>query len=125
FALSPPRLGRPKMSCAKIACLFSAWRRCSDSLVQSRTDVRSFTRSPLRLARRKTSCARNPRRKDAEKTPSRRFSRRKVVGLGRVELPTSPLSGVRSNQLSYRPNPIDPYLLFDCRARELSVGIGL
>src|SRR5690606_1257175 len=27
-----------------------------------------------------------------------------VVGLGRVELPTSPLSGVRSNQLSYRPD---------------------
>jgi hypothetical protein len=27
------------------------------------------------------------------------------VGLGRVELPTSPLSGVRSNQLSYRPVP--------------------
>ena len=26
----------------------------------------------------------------------------KMVGLGRVELPTSPLSGVRSNQLSYR-----------------------
>jgi hypothetical protein len=25
------------------------------------------------------------------------------VGLGRVELPTSPLSGVRSSQLSYRP----------------------
>ena len=28
----------------------------------------------------------------------------KLVGLGRVELPTSPLSGVRSNQLSYRPH---------------------
>jgi hypothetical protein len=28
----------------------------------------------------------------------------KVVGLGRFELPTSPLSGVRSNQLSYRPD---------------------
>ena len=27
-----------------------------------------------------------------------------LVGLGRFELPTSPLSGVRSNQLSYRPN---------------------
>ena len=27
-----------------------------------------------------------------------------MVGLGRVELPTSPLSGVRSNQLSYRPS---------------------
>ena len=28
---------------------------------------------------------------------------RKMVGLGRLELPTSPLSGVRSNQLSYGP----------------------
>ena len=26
------------------------------------------------------------------------------MGLGRVELPTSPLSGVRSSQLSYRPS---------------------
>jgi hypothetical protein len=30
-----------------------------------------------------------------------------VVGLGRFELPTSPLSGVRSNQLSYRPVKLD------------------
>ena len=28
---------------------------------------------------------------------------RRLVGLGRFELPTSRLSGVRSNQLSYRP----------------------
>ena len=27
----------------------------------------------------------------------------KMVGLGRLERPTSPLSGVRSNHLSYRP----------------------
>jgi hypothetical protein len=27
----------------------------------------------------------------------------RMVGLGRLELPTSPLSGVRSNHLSYRP----------------------
>src|SRR5271168_3866060 len=27
-----------------------------------------------------------------------------LVGLGRLELPTSPLSGVRSSHLSYRPN---------------------
>ena len=27
-----------------------------------------------------------------------------MVGLGGFEPPTSPLSGVRSNQLSYRPN---------------------
>jgi hypothetical protein len=28
-----------------------------------------------------------------------------LVGLGGLEPPTSPLSGVRSNHLSYRPNP--------------------
>jgi hypothetical protein len=40
-------------------------------------------------------------------TASRTTGRRKadMVGLGRFELPTSPLSGVRSNQLSYRPSP--------------------
>ena len=27
-----------------------------------------------------------------------------MVGLGRLERPTSPLSGVRSNHLSYRPS---------------------
>jgi hypothetical protein len=29
-----------------------------------------------------------------------------MVGLGRVELPTSRLSGVRSNHLSYRPGEL-------------------
>ena len=32
------------------------------------------------------------------------------VGLGRFELPTSRLSGVRSNQLSYRPRTYDATL---------------
>ena len=32
--------------------------------------------------------------------------RSKVVGLGGLEPPTSPLSGVRSNHLSYRPKRI-------------------
>ena len=32
----------------------------------------------------------------------------KMVGLGRFELPTSPLSGVRSSQLSYRPRSLLP-----------------
>jgi hypothetical protein len=36
-----------------------------------------------------------------------------MVGLGRLELPTSPLSGVRSNHLSYRPKN---------RALELKMG---
>ena len=33
----------------------------------------------------------------------RKYHLRDLVGLGGFELPTSPLSGVRSNQLSYRP----------------------
>ena len=36
---------------------------------------------------------------------------RLLVGLGRFELPTSPLSGVRSNHLSYRPDVRRPYRL--------------
>ena len=35
--------------------------------------------------------------------PRVKFNLHRLVGLGRVELPTSRLSGVRSNQLSYRP----------------------
>ena len=35
---------------------------------------------------------------------------KKLVGLGRFELPTSPLSGVRSNQLSYRPKQVYLYV---------------
>ena len=36
-------------------------------------------------------------------SPTIRVTAAEMVGLGRFELPTSPLSGVRSNQLSYRP----------------------
>ena len=36
--------------------------------------------------------------------PFKKMSSAKLVGLGGFEPPTSPLSGVRSNQLSYRPN---------------------
>ena len=34
---------------------------------------------------------------------------KKLVGLGRLELPTSRLSSARSNQLSYRPETRSPY----------------
>ncbi len=45
-----------------------------------------------------------------------------LVGLGRFERPTSPLSGVRSNQLSYRPNSfaIDLYCSGRFRPHPLS-----
>ncbi|CAN0104764.1 unnamed protein product, partial [Phaeothamnion confervicola] len=37
--------------------------------------------------------------------PGRReITRLELVGLGRLELPTSRLSSARSNQLSYKPN---------------------
>jgi hypothetical protein len=36
--------------------------------------------------------------------PSGQPSEKSMVGRGRLELPTSRLSGVRSNQLSYRPD---------------------
>ena len=38
---------------------------------------------------------------------SQERTREVVVGLGRLERPTSPLSGVRSNHLSYRPRAIE------------------
>jgi hypothetical protein len=38
-----------------------------------------------------------------------RHSLSKLVGLGRLELPTSRLSSARSNQLSYKPEPIAPW----------------
>jgi hypothetical protein len=37
--------------------------------------------------------------------PSPRLRERRLVGLGRFELPTSRLSSARSNQLSYKPLP--------------------
>ena len=45
-----------------------------------------------------------------------------LVGLGRVELPTSRLSGVRSNQLSYRPLGLFCAILTQKRATLLFCG---
>ncbi len=55
---------------------------------------------------------------------ARRHERRLLVGLDRFELSTSRLSGGRSNQLSYRPNPVSPARCSDTglarpKAREL------
>ena len=63
---------------------------------------------------RKTSsssrCRKNRRTRSlraARPTPHR-GARRRMVGLGRFERPTSRLSGVRSDRLSYRPGTDDP-----------------
>ena len=44
------------------------------------------------------------------------------MGLGGVEPPTSPLSGVRSNQLSYRPAHLHERLRSAVALQELCVG---
>ena len=38
--------------------------------------------------------------------PTEAARQRRLVGLGRLELPTSRLSSARSNQLSYKPEPV-------------------
>ena len=43
-----------------------------------------------------------------------------MVGLGRFELPTSPLSGVRSNQLSYRPKVSRCLNIVELRSRTVA-----
>ena len=40
------------------------------------------------------------------KPKGRSDQRMRLVGLGRLELPTSRLSSARSNQLSYKPEPL-------------------
>ena len=61
-------------------------------------------RSSLRVPRFSSSCL-VLREKSFAKTFALAFAlaKNKMVGLGRLELLTSRLSGVRSNQLSYRP----------------------
>ena len=46
---------------------------------------------------------------------------KELVGLGRLERPTSRLSGVRSNHLSYRPE--SPALMRDPKERETKTAV--
>src|SRR5210317_2333303 len=48
-------------------------------------------------------------------------SDKNMVGLGRFELPTSPLSGVRSNQLSYRPKVSRCLNINELRSRAIAM----
>jgi hypothetical protein len=54
-----------------------------------------------------TPGAHSPVNRFAIRSPLAPPSGRRMVGLGRLELPTSRLSGVRSNHLSYRPMGAD------------------
>jgi hypothetical protein len=52
--------------------------------------------------------------------PSQKPIAPNVVGLGRVELPTFPLSGERSSQLSYRPSQSEAQARTSIQLREHS-----
>ena len=58
------------------------------------------------MNRKKRGGAQNQDCRSDERRRAAGRKREKLVGLGRLELPTSPLSGVRSSHLSYRPNGI-------------------
>ena len=97
---------------------FPARPRYCSSLIRSRTPVRSLIRSSRALPNSKICSPKMMRSELNQKRADRGVGGRRIacyastsatmssavlVGLGRFELPTSPLSGVRSNQLSYRP----------------------
>ena len=82
----------------------------TDDLMLAKHALSQLSYDPLLVVAGDTPTARRPPAKGGPGTQieSTRAGN-SVVGLGRLELPTSRLSSARSNQLSYRPNP--------CRAK--------
>ena len=95
--------------------LRSALPRCAPACVGLAGGADRDRTDDLRLAKPALSqLSYSPQSHTHTHTRHTRQSCRAVVGLGRFELPTSRLSGGRSNQLSYRPAP----KLLVCRAPE-------
>ena len=89
------RRGRPRLNQKERTACWWSWaelnRRpsaCKADALPTELQPHSCTRSRSGWCRRRDSHARNTQ----------------MVGLGRIELPTSRLSGVRSSHLSYRPS---------------------
>ena len=70
---------------------------------RSRTDLIELTEIPAHSARPPASRAAAVELGEQQVNGALRSIPEVLVGLGGFEPPTSPLSGVRSNQLSYRP----------------------
>ena len=98
----PPRPG-PHASC------FPAYRATLPRSPPLARSPRALV--PLHLSRCNTGALGTSHRESAERFgppcggPSLRTVPVRVVGIGRLELPTSPLSGARSDHLSYMPAP--------------------
>ena len=78
---------RRPQACKASALPTELWPRRNNRIIEVRTDCK---------------CAGTLAAHQASRALAERDARR-MVGLGRVELPTSRLSSARSNQLSYRP----------------------
>ena len=90
-----------------------ARRDRTDDLLLAKQALSQLSYGPFRDRGRTTACravARAPQTpafalRAPARQPSLRSRERRLVGLGRFELPTSRLSSARSNQLSYKPVP--------------------
>ena len=103
----PPPLGirRGSLYFAARAKAGGARRNRTDDLMLAKHALYQLSYGPPSLLRSfegQAPVRPMPQRKDGP--PSEAPEARRVVGPGRLELPTSRLSGVRSNQLSYGPS---------------------
>ena len=84
-----------------------ASRDRTDDLRVANATLSQLSYGPLSIGRKRRDRASRPSQRTSHwvaRLHSRWYPRATdMVGLGGVEPPTSPLSGVRSNQLSYRP----------------------
>ena len=92
-----------KRTCACVC----TWTASSNWIVPSRTHRASGWWSRSGSNRRPQAC--KARALPTELRPRVRQSASQMVGPGRVERPTSRLSGVRSNHLSYEPKNSSPF----------------
>ena len=98
-----PELGaslRP-LTCWQVLWLWWVWPALLALLITACCQCRRSLRANTLEFRSDQGAERRRIHQYASRCATRSWT--KLVGLGRFELPTSPLSGVRSNQLSYRP----------------------
>ena len=97
---SPPADGRPREGRTTSTCRYPAAAPHEDSRPHARAPGTSSPPHDVQRAPARPPCRTAPGRSPP---PPAGDGTARLVGLGRLERPTSRLSGVRSNQLSYRP----------------------
>ena len=90
------RRTRVSNSCRALFRLLTSRDECHAAITNPLHSVKKPAAQHIPEPRRKTICL-------TIEIKNKKISAQKMVGLGRLELPTSRLSSARSNQLSYRP----------------------